>query len=158
MTLQTPRCGQAARPSLSPACAVGLLLCLAALIATAAHAACLNGQPALADEFAQSTVVVARVQSARNVQDDPDDPAGISATLYRLAVHERLRGTPPRGLELRSDNTSSRFPMERGPRYLLFIQTAQGGAHYVDACGHSGALPQASGALAQARELASKRP
>lgn len=133
----------------------GLLLCIAA---PAAHAACLSGRPALADEFAQSTVVVAQVRTARNVQDDPDDPAGISATLYRLAVRERLRGTPPRGLELRSDNTSSRFPMERGPRYLLFVQTARDGTHYVDACGHSGALPQAGEALTQARQLARKRP
>ena len=45
----------------------------AALCATAAQGACLSGRPALADEFAQATtVVVAHVQSARDVQDDPE--------------------------------------------------------------------------------------
>lgn len=119
-----------------------------------AHAAGHVPERALGDAInvAQSTAATAQVRAARNVQDDPDDPAGLSATLYRLAVRERLRGTPPRGLKPRSGNTSSRFPMERGPRDLLFVQTARDGMHYVlDACGRSDALPLA-------RKRAGKRP
>ena len=126
----------------------------------AAHGACFSGHPALADEFAQTAVVVARVHSARDVRDDPDDPAGISATLYAVEVTERLHGALARRLELRSDNTSSRFPMEPGRRYLLFVHRAKD-QFYVDACGNSAELPQAQAALAEARRLsagARKRP
>ena len=131
----------------------------AALCATAAQGACLSGRPALADEFAQATtVVVARVLSARDVQDDPEDPTGISATLYTARVAERLRGAAPALLELRSDNTASRFPMEPGQRYLLFVRRARDGTLFIDPCGHSGALPQARAALAQARRLAHASP
>ena len=107
----------------------------AALCATAAQGACLSGRPALADEFAQATtVVVAHVQSARDVQDDPEDPAGISATLYTARVAERLRGAAPALLELRSDNTASRFHMEPGRRYLLFVHRARDAGVGQQAC------------------------
>lgn len=119
----------------------------------AAHGVCLSGHPALADEFARTAVVVARVHSARDVQDDPDDPAGISATLYTIDVTERLHGALARRLELRSDNTSSRFPMEPGRRYLLFVRRAKD-HFYIDACGNSAELPQAQAALTEARRLA----
>lgn len=99
-------------------------------------------------------MLVARVQSARDVQDDPDDPAGISATLYTIEVIERLRGAAASGMTLRSDNTSSRFPMAPGRRYLLFVRQARDGTYYVDACGHSGELSGARAALARVRRLA----
>lgn len=125
-------------------------------VAPIARGACLSGHPTLADEFAQTAVVVARVRSARDVQDDPDDPAGISATLYTIDVTERLRGTAARRLELRSDNTSSRFPMDAGHRYLLFVHQARDGSHHVDACGNSGELPEVQAALDQVRQWAKR--
>jgi len=122
-------------------------------LASPAPGACLSGRPSLADEFAQTTVAIARVQSARDVQDAPEDPAGISATLYTIEVVERLRGMAAPTLVLRSENTSGRFPMAPGQRYLLFIRQGRDGAYFVDACGHSGALPEANATLADARRL-----
>lgn len=134
------------------------LACLLGTTMPASHGICLSDVLPLAEEFAQTTVVVARVESAHEVQDDPDDPAGISATLYTVMVLERLRGTSARMLELRSDNTSSRFPMERGRHYLLFVHTAHDGSRYIDACGHSGELPRSRSMLVRARKLAGNRP
>lgn len=143
------------RRAFRAALVAGLAVCS---VVPGAHAACLSGHHGLADEFAQTTVVVAEVRSVREVQDDREDPASISATLYAIAVIEHLRGTPLlRSLELRSDNTSSRFPMTQGRRYLLFVRQAPDGPLYIDACGHSGELPQARDALAQARKLSSRR-
>lgn len=146
--------GAAAIDRIFPAALVPRILALAS---PPVQGGCLSGRPLLADEFAQTAVAVARVRSARDVQDDPEDPAGISATLYTVEVAERLHGAAPSmptTLVLRSENTSSRFPMTPGQRYLLFIRQGRDGAYYVDACGHSGPLPQARAVLAQARRLA----
>lgn len=125
---------------------------LAAVIAPP-QGSCTSGQPTLVDEFAQTIVVVARVLSVRDVQDDPEDPIGISATLYTVDVSERLHGRAAPTLVLRSENTSSRFPMERHRHYLLFIRRARDGALYVDPCGHSDELPQARATLAALRQI-----
>lgn len=81
--------GSAAIDSIFPAALVPRILALA----SPTPGACLSDRPALADEFAQTTVAIARVRSARDVQDAPEDPAGISATLYTIEVAERLRET-----------------------------------------------------------------
>lgn len=124
------------------------LLCLA-LAAPAARAVCPDGRaPTVAQEAATASgVVVAEVGQAEPLHEDPEDPDGITATLYVLRVLRSVRGHMPTGLALYSENTSSRFPMEVGGRYLLFLSRDRNHRYFVDPCGNSGLLVERRHAL-----------
>lgn len=127
-------------------CAALLPLCTAA---PPALALCLDGRaPAVAQEAAAASgVVVAEVTQAELLREDPADPHGITATLYVLKVLRTVRGALPPGLALYSENTSARFPMEVGGRYLLFLSRDRNYRYFVDACGNSGLLVERQQAL-----------
>lgn len=134
--------------SLPAARMAACLLCLA-LAAPAARALCMDGRaPTVAQEAATASgVVVAEVGQAELLHEDPADPDGITATLYVLKVLRTVRGHMPSGLALYSENTSSRFPMEVGGRYLLFLSRDRNYRYFVDPCGNSGLLAQRQEAL-----------
>ena len=67
----------------------------------------------------------------------------VEATVYRFAVEETLRGKHHTQIELSSENTSGRFPMDIGSRYLAFVSKDRG-TFYVSNCGSSGKLPEYS--------------
>ncbi len=125
-----------------------LLLPLCAAVPPAL-ALCLDGRaPQVAQEAAAASgVVVAEVTQAELLREDPADPDGITATLYVLKVLRTVRGALPPGLALYSENTSARFPMEVGGRYLLFLSRDRNYRYFVDACGNSGLLSQRQQAL-----------
>ena len=116
-------------------------LCAAAFsVPCAVHAVCLNGTPSIEQEFRDSAIVAVGVARAARDVGAPDDPAGIDHTIYTVRLTRAFKGAPAgRTIEVVSDNTSARFPLERGVRYLLFIGEAKDG-RYVDNCGWSGAL------------------
>lgn len=103
------------------------------------HALCLDGRaPTHAREAATATgVLLVRVLSATPLHEDADDPDGISAIRYRVARLRLLGGRAPATFDLTSENTSARFPMEVGGRYLLYLQRDRAGRYCVDACGNS---------------------
>lgn len=103
-----------------------------------AAAVCLDGRhPTPQEEFRSSVaVVVGRVSSHKSLTEDPSDPHGTTATLYRVKVLRYFKGTAGRSIQLRSENTSSRFPMVAGEDYLLFLNK-DGEAYFVDGCGNS---------------------
>jgi hypothetical protein len=92
-----------------------------------------------AEARASDAIVLAKVKTERLVVA-PDDPEGFEATVYTLDVLRRYkdgtRGRTPRRIEIDSPNTSSRFPMDAGKTYLLFLTRYPSG-YAVDACGNS---------------------
>lgn len=121
------------------------------LLSTArAEAICLDGRhPTPQDEFLSSlAVVVGRVSGHEDLTEDPSDPHGITATLYRVTVLRRFKGTVGRSFQLRSENTSSRFPMAAGEDYLLFLNK-DGKAYIVDSCGNSTDMGNAANVISE---------
>ena len=112
-----------------------------------AHAVCLNGHPTVENEFQRSDdVVVARVLDSVAIRD-PEEPDMVGRYRYNLHIQRSFKGRPAgRDIVIFSENTSSRFPMDVGEEYLLFIrQWSEGDA--VDACGNSSLLSKGGPAL-----------
>ena len=110
------------------------------VVTNGAFALCADGRhpDALAELKASDLVVTAIVVSSRD-ESSADDPQGIEDTIYAVRVLDVFKGNPCRSLKIRSENTSARFPMQVGEKYLLFI-TSDGKTHFVDSCGRSGLL------------------
>ncbi|MET0330192.1 MAG: hypothetical protein ABW154_02065, partial [Dyella sp.] len=69
--------------------------------------------------------------------------------IYDVEVVETFKGKPPHRIKLLSENTSARFPMDKGKAYLLFVSQSSTvemagkeklPQNYVDNCGNSGAV------------------
>ncbi|MYM25295.1 hypothetical protein GTP46_21935 [Duganella sp. FT135W] len=115
-----------------------------------ASAVCLDGRhPSPREEFGSSdAVVVAHISGHKDLTEDSHDPSGVTATLYHVKVLRRMKGTTGSSLVLRSENTSSRFPLEAGADYLLFLHK-DGKAYFVDSCGNSMNKKQAAGVISE---------
>lgn len=81
--------------------------------------------------------MLGKVISARNITSS-DDPGGFSWTIYTINPSLVFKGNPNRIVKVWSENTSSRFPMQVGGNYLLFLSVGFGNKVYVDSCGNSG--------------------
>lgn len=116
--------------------AIGIILLL---ISASASAFCLDGRhPSVAEETRDSVaVVIGTLKSVRNLSEDTSDPGGVTATVYTVNVLRQLKGKVASVILIRSDNTSSRFVMEKNRRYRLFLGAA-GSEFVVDSCGNSG--------------------
>jgi hypothetical protein len=73
-------------------------------------------------------------------------------TTYAVRVYERLRGQLPGTVQLFSENSSGRFPMEVGTKYLLFVYSDRGRT-MVDNCGNSEVYSVSSPKLQDVRRL-----
>lgn len=132
-----------------------LLMCLYVSIPAVSHAACLDfsgpvdkpRHPSLSAEYASSNyVILGRATRSANISS-PDDPNGYDWTVYDVTVLAAYKGQPSGTIKLVSPNTTSRFPLEKGKDYLLFIthssQKEYAGkkllpSDFVDDCGNSG--------------------
>lgn len=112
--------------------------------AASAQALCVDGRAPTPPQEAAAAVgaLLARVLSATPLHEDADDPGGISAIRYRAARLRLLGGWAPAAFDLYSENASSRFPMEVGGHYLLYLRRDRAGRYYVDACGNSRPLAE----------------
>lgn len=132
----------------------------------------------VSNEFARSQyVVVARLTGITWIGEDGrpttlrppfinggDAPSGFDPYLgayYDLAVSRVFKGRPEGQLRLFSENTSSRFPLEPGGRYLLFVSADTfemiGAKPTIDNCGNSAPLESAQGVIRDVERL-SQRP
>lgn len=106
-----------------------------------------NRHPSVQDEFATSFAVIeGRVLREKNLTEDPSDPSGITATVYDVRVTRKLKGLVGRTIQVKSENTSSRFPMELGSSYVLFLIRDKN-SNFVDGCGNSVRLSEARNVL-----------
>lgn len=135
---------------------------LMALSVDAAFALCWDGihpggrHPDVPAEFkASDSVVTAFVVSSRD-ESSPDDPQGVEDTIYTVRVLDVFKGGVGQLLELNSENTSSRFPMVIGKKYLLFVKKG-GQGNFIDACGRSGPLDERKAELEAVRRISGKQ-
>jgi hypothetical protein len=120
-----------------------LLLILLALVPLVSFAVCTNGHPSQQRESAEVVAIaIATPTREQALQEDRNDPQGITAHVYAANVVEVLSGKLPNAIPVRTENTSSRFPLTVGIRYLLFLHNGANGEYWVDSCGNSGPLSE----------------
>lgn len=117
-----------------------------------ASAMCTDGRaPAVKAEFVSAPKVVqGHAIKEKVLQEDPDDPYGVTATEFTIQVEIWFKGRSNRNkLILRDENTSSRFAMDLHKSYLLFMQPhpRYPSQHYVDSCGNSNLIAESGAAL-----------
>jgi len=80
----------------------------------------------LRTEYVGASAVVIAEALSEQIVPDPDDPVGFAATLYEVRIDESIRGSLHGVVELYSENSSGRFPLEIGKKYiLLFTRTRE---------------------------------
>ena len=55
----------------------------------------------------------------------PAKSENLDGTVYTVKIEELLRGSVPPRVEVFSENSSGRFPMTKGRKYLLFVHRVQ---------------------------------
>lgn len=118
-----------------------LLVALLAALPDLGFAYCTdNRHPSVDEEILRSEAVfIGEVMKETPLLEDTSDPEGLTATTYQVHVLKRLSGNITDSVEIRSENTSSRFPMELLKPYLLFLQRNDQ-IYFIDNCGNSGLL------------------
>jgi len=114
-----------------------------------AQAICLQPQPVrVCTEFFHSeNVVAAKILSVRKIPDTPD-PNNVEGWFYKIAVDKSYRGPKIPNDEIYTGNDESKFTMEVGKSYLLFINKNAQSRPAPDACGNSAELSKANDAVA----------
>lgn len=110
---------------------------------------CDGGYPnvTVADEIKETNfIVIGKVTSRKIIVDPIEDPEGYEAELFQVKVESVLYGTPPeyviKGyLTLHNANTSSRFNMDIGESYLMFVSDYMDG-FFINSCGNSGTVTE----------------
>jgi hypothetical protein len=97
-------------------------------------------------------VVVASVVEEKPVAAMPDGYF-LQGKVYELNVEKAFRGKPGPTLELFDKNTSDRFDMSVGTKYLLFVYEEHGRLR-VDNCGHSNKFSKSGATIKQVEKLA----
>jgi len=118
------------------------ILVLASFISAEAYGLCLDGKrSSVNSEFNASNIVILGLVTSSQDISSPDDPQGIDKTIYDIKVEHYFKGTNNTNLKITSENTSSRFPMNVGTKYLLFLKSfSANGEFFVDSCGNSGEI------------------
>ena len=112
---------------------------------------CPQPDPTVACEFLNSDAVfVGTVVSARAVP--PRGAAELDGWLYNLTVQDLFRGPRTRTIEVFTENSSGRFPLDVAKEYLLFADE-QDGRLTITCCGNSAELPKAQEAIRELRRL-----
>ncbi len=116
------------------------------LYSSVAFAACPNGWPTISDEYNDSAMVlVGNVVAHTSTSAKGDFYDGDTYTVVPVRT---FKGNPGARINLFSENTSGRFPMNVNRDYVLFVYE-QSGQLMVDNCGNSDVLPHANNALTQ---------
>jgi len=122
-----------------------------ALLGIPARPACLEGHPTIQEEFHHSAAVfIGRVVGSRH---DTATREWLEGTTYMVDVERVFRGQVPPKVELFSENSSGRFPMDSDSVYLVFAYKNLGRLA-VDNCGNSGFVSAGRQALSTVERLA----
>lgn len=105
-------------------------------------------------EYAKSKkVLIVLVKSSTDVSS-PDDSEGIDKTIYKAKVINSFKGSGE-DVDIVSENTSSRFSMNNGKKYLVFLKPEKS-YFFVDNCGNSGLASQQTAVISKIRDLKNK--
>src|SRR5439155_10395859 len=97
-----------------------------------------------------SAVIVGTVVAGRATAETKNVLEGVT---YTVRVDEVLHGRAVKKVELFSEDSSGRFPMEKGKTYVLFIYRGLDRLA-VDKCGNSGLVTETKAVLTSVRQLA----
>jgi hypothetical protein len=114
-------------------------------------AACLLGDYSVEAELNRSTAVVLGTVIAERATAGTKNL--LEGVIYTVRVDETLHGDAAKTLELFSENSSGRFPMEKGKTYILFLYRELN-RFAVDNCGNSGLITEKKAVLTSVRQLA----
>ncbi len=118
-----------------------------------ACAFCFAPQLRVSDEyFISDLVLTGMVTASRNIVD-PEDPEGWTGTFYTVQVDTVYRGNAPKSLQVYSENSTARFPMEEHKLYVLFIDKGPDKNWTVDNCGNSGVVALIPATMKQLKQL-----
>jgi hypothetical protein len=127
-----------------------LVLTLFAAYTGAACAVCLAPQPRVCAEFFRSDrVFVGKVTAVKEVPDAGDTIGGWT---YRLAVTKMYRGPGSKFIDVFTENSSGRYPLEIGHTYLLFASSHQGRL-WIGSCGNSAEITSADEKIRQIEKV-----
>ena len=127
-----------------------LVTLLLLLVRPPGGSVCLEGRLSVEREYNKSSgVLIGRVIGSRAV---PESRGYLEGTVYSVRVEESLHGELPDTVEVFSENTSGRFPLDLGTRYLLFVYTNLGRT-MIDNCGNSGPVSSTTEGLKRVRRL-----
>jgi len=105
------------------------------LASSIATAVCLKGNPSIREEYADSeSVFIGKVLKKKDV---PESGGYYEGDEYTVQVKEIFKGKPNKKINIFSENSSGRFPMEIGKTYIIFLHTELG-RHQINNCGNSG--------------------
>jgi hypothetical protein len=128
----------------------GILLgAMLALAAGRAGALCLQPQPVrVCTEFFHSEdVLVAKILSKRQIPNTPD-PNNVEGWFYKVQVTKTYRGDGKLANgEIYTGNDETKFEMEVGKSYLLFLNKNQQSRPAPDTCGNSSEMSKAGDAV-----------
>ena len=93
-------------------------------------------------------IIIGTVDDIQPLQEDREDPQGVTAYNLSVKVLRNLKGRLPDLIPLRIENNSSKYPISIGEKHLLFINQ-QEKVFTVDSCGNSSLLPQGLNTLKQ---------
>jgi hypothetical protein len=111
-----------------------------------------NGHPSLTSEYLHSqTVVVASVVAQKPIPEAPDGYF-LEGAEYTVRVEKQFRGPALATIELFNENTSGKFDMTVGAKYLPFVYQDYGRLR-IDNCGNSGEQLKSASALRQVEKL-----
>ena len=98
---------------------------------------CLNGHPSVVDEYKGSKAVALATVIGQRDAPETSDGFYLRGIFYHLRIERSFHGNLGNNAEVFSENSSGRFPMVVGAKYLLFINQ-QHDRLLVDYCGNSG--------------------
>lgn len=129
---------------------LSLLACALLLTGPLSLGFCPKPDPSVACEFLNSRVVfVGKVVSVRTV---PPHGEELDGWTYVLNVQEWFRGPHTKTIEVFTENTSGRFPLDIGKTYLLFASPLEGRLTITN-CGNSALLADAEGSVRDLRKI-----
>lgn len=90
-----------------------------------ANALCLDGRALSVQEEANSSaaVITGILEQERILSEDKADPNGVTTVPYTVKVVSYLKGTVRNVVNIRSENTSFRFPLDVKVEYIIFFET-----------------------------------
>jgi hypothetical protein len=107
-------------------------------------------------EFFKSDVVL--IGTVLSIRESPATDDDVGGWFYRMRVEEIFRGPIRKVISVHTRNSSARFPLEKGQKYLLFAYLENGRLE-IYGCGNSARLSEAAHALTRLKSLgAGKQP
>lgn len=116
-----------------------LALLLSALTASPGAAGVCLGDYSVSSEYSRSEAVLTGTVTDAHLVEDKTYPVSFAGIAYSVSVDRSYRGDLHGVVQVYSENSSGRFPMELGTRYVLFLHKSGTNLTAYD-CGNSGPI------------------